>query len=427
MLQKAIFNIGLRLRNSDIIEKYNFLKESERWDLKTLEEYQLAQLKRILNIAYSKSEFYKKKMKESGVLPSDIMTLDDIKQLPMLGKHELLEMNDQIQNKEGYKKLFHSETSGSTGEPLVFYRNSEWDAGHRAAQFRGYSWYGVKPWERNGYFWGFSFDPKRRFKTKILDQLVNRFRLFAYSESEIEKFCKKLDKATYLEGYSSMIYEVAKVINKNSLGPFNLKMVKGTSEKIFDSYQEDALKAFGQKIISEYGAAETGIIAYECKYGNMHITMENVIVEEIDGEAVITNLISDSFPIIRYKLGDLITLDDTTKCNCGMQHKIIKEVVGRIGKVIQGNENKYPSLTLYYIFKNMVLNYNLVLNYQAIQKVPGELIINIEQNLNQEDKNKIVHECNNYFSDDVKVIINELNLKRNFEGKQKDFISYIDN
>lgn len=62
-------------------------------------------------------------------------------------------------------------------------------------------------------------------------------------------------------------------------------------------------KAFGAKIISEYGAAESGLIAYECpECGNMHINMENVIVEESEGEIVVTNLLSRSFPIIRYKL-----------------------------------------------------------------------------------------------------------------------------
>lgn len=100
----------------------------------------------------------------------------------------------------------------------------------------------------------------------------------------------------------------------------------------------------------------------------MHIMMENVIVEEEDGEAIITNLISDSFPIVRYKLGDSIVLDNETVCSCGLKHKIISEVKGRVGKTIYGNESNYPSLTLYYIFKNLAVKYNTMINYQAIQK-----------------------------------------------------------
>ena len=77
--------------------------------------------------------------------------------------------------------------------------------------------------------------------------------MFEYNEKNHE-FCKNV-KAKYLEGYSSMIHEVSKIANKNNIDLSNLKMVKGTSEQIFESYQKSANKALG-KIISEYGAAK---------------------------------------------------------------------------------------------------------------------------------------------------------------------------
>ena len=82
--------------------------------------------------------------------------------------------------------------------------------------------------------------------------------------------------------------EIAQKVNSQQfIKPLNLKMVKGTSEKIYERYQDEIKKAFGQKMISEYGAAETGIIAFECPSGNMHINMEGVIVEEINEEIII--------------------------------------------------------------------------------------------------------------------------------------------
>ena len=69
-----------------------------------------------------------------------------------------------------------------------------------------------------------------------------------------------------------MIYQTAKLINERGLlKPKGIKMVKGTSEKIFKNYHDEVIKAFGSKIISEYGATESGIIAFECPEGNMHI------------------------------------------------------------------------------------------------------------------------------------------------------------
>src|SRR5690606_4032961 len=115
---------------------------------------------------------------------------------------------------------------------------------------------------------------------------------------------------------------VAKAINRNpDIDPLtNLKLVRGTSEKIFEKYQQEAVQAFGRRIVSEYGAAESGIIAFECAEGSMHVNMETCIVEVENGEILVTNLVSRSFPIIRYRLGDYIELDTHTKCLCGREH-----------------------------------------------------------------------------------------------------------
>ncbi|MFQ5964195.1 MAG: phenylacetate--CoA ligase family protein [Candidatus Scalinduaceae bacterium] len=426
MLRKLIYSLGIKLRNNLIWDSYKFLCKSQHWDIETLENYQFNKCKELLEWAYDKSNFYKLKFDKKGVSPKNFNELGDLSKFPMVTKKELIELAEDIQIKEGFQKLFFSETSGSTGQIMTFYRNKEWDARTRAAGFRGYSWYGVKPWERKGYFWGYNIDPKKARMIRFLDFLQNRFRIFSYNGNNIKEFVKKLEKASCLEGYSSMIYEVAKIINEMGLGKrISLKMVKGTSEKIFNRYQDEASKAFGKKIISEYGAAETGIIAFECSYGNMHITMENVIVEEVDNEIIVTNLLSKSFPIIRYRLGDYIEVDKTIKCKCGMAHYIIKDVLGRIGNVIYGINNKYPSLTLYYIFKNLAMEKQVVLNYQAVQQKKGVLHINVEQKMKEGEYKLMEEETYKYFGDDMSIIIKDKQVFRRGKEKLRDFISSI--
>jgi phenylacetate-CoA ligase len=223
-----------------------------------------------------------------------------------------------------------------------------------------------------------------------------------------------------------MIYEIAKKVNRNkNKHQFHLKMIKGTSEKIFDTYQDEVQAAFGKKMISEYGSAEAGIIAFECPKGNMHINMETVIVEEIDNEIVITNLYSMSFPIIRYKLGDYVVLDHATTCGCGMKHPIIKEVTGRVGRVIYGIKDTYPSLTLYYVFKNLAIEHHLVLNYQVVQEEKGTLNVYIENELSLEKRQLLTKEFIKYFDSDVNLsIFDKANLISTTK-KKKDFISNL--
>ncbi len=418
--------MGLFIRNNKTLNNYIFLLKSQNWDIERLQDYQFKKLKELLNFAYKNSEYYKKYFEINNIHLNNIRSLKDLQMIPPITKEDLLNNAQKIQIKNLSEKLFYSETSGSTGTPLIFYRNKDWDAWHRASIYRGYSWYRVKPWERNGYLWGYNFSFKRRLKTRLLDYLQNRFRMFSYKDNEIEKFSKKLRTASFLTGYSSMIYEVAKKINEGNGRPrFNLKMIKGTSEKIFDKYQAEVQRAFGRKIISEYGAGEAGIIAFECPKGNMHINMETVIVEEENQKIIVTNLVSKSFPIIRYALGDYIEIDKHMQCACGMKHHIIKEVIGRVGKVIYGYKYQYPSLTLYYVFKNMAMDHGIILNYQTRQIKKGFLYVDIEDNLNNIEKSLLVKNFKKYFNDDLDLEIRDNVDLKSANKKRIDFISEL--
>lgn len=425
MFHKLLFNLGERLRNPSIRKWFTFLKDSEKWTVEELEAYQLQQLKELLVFAKANSEYYKEKLKDIDV--ASFTSLEDIKQLPLLSKSDVIEHNEAIHTKHTFKKVFTATTSGSSGDPLVYKREEEADSFNRASIFRGYSWHNVQPWERNGYFWGFDFSGFKQLKVSILDALQNRFRVFDYKEKAFNQFVKKLQKARYIHGYSSMIYQSAKLINDKKLPkPKHLKMVKGTSEKIYGSYKEEIKKAFGVPIISEYGAAETGIIAFECTEGNMHINMEGVIVEEINHQVVVTNLQMKAFPIIRYELGDYISLAPENKvCSCGKSHRILEEVTGRIGENVYGKKEIYPSLYFYYIFKNLGKKHNLKLTYQIVQKEKGILIFNLKETLTKKQEQLLKQEIHNYFNDDITYNIYQNVKKTAVKGKTKSFISYI--
>lgn len=427
MLFKIIYKLGQKYRNPSLKKYYTYLKDTEFKSKKELKEIQLNNLKNFLIFVNKYSPYYQEIFKKNNFDVFKISSIKDLENLPILSKKDLIKNNTNVHTLYKFRKKFLSETSGTSGEALKFYRNEEWDSRNRAALFRSYDWYGVKPWDNNGYFWGYNIDKKKVFLTKILDSLQNRFRVFSYKEDEINSFLKKLSKAKYVHGYSSMIYEVAKIINlkEERLDYDNIKMIKGTSEKIYDSYQNEVKKAFGKNIISEYGASEAGLIAYECPKGYMHINIENVIIEIFEGEIVVTNLMSKSFPIIRYKLGDSVKLaDESFICKCGRNHPVILDVLGRVGKKIFGKKNKYPSLTFYYVFKNLVLNKDIKLNYQAIQNEKGKVLLNIEQD-NKKVLSYLKEELKKYFGNDIDFEINFGVKLHSMDGKLKDFITSL--
>lgn len=422
---RIVFNLGVFFRNKEIFGQYKFLKETESWSQDEFQNLKLQRFKDLASHTYANSPYYRTLWDNIGFSPENITSLEDVKKLPILSKQDLIVNSDNIQNTKGFKKLFLSETSGTSGEPLKIFRDNVWDASHRAAIYRGYSWYGINPWDRNGYLWGYNNGKIPKLKTVFLDKLQNRFRLFSYDGKEIEKFAKKLKKAKYLEGYSSMIYEIAKDLNSKSQSLDNLSMIKGTSETIHDYYQPEIRKAYKKKMISEYGSMESGIIAFECPSGGLHIVEENVILEVIEGEVVVTNLLSKSFPIIRYRLGDSISLDSDRICECGMKHTLINEIHGRTGKLIYGKHGQYPSLTLYYIFKNLILSGMPPIGYQAVQKEKGIVVFYFDRKFTASERASINKECLKYFSDDVECVLSSKLLQRDYSRKFESYLCEI--
>jgi phenylacetate-CoA ligase len=422
-MHEIIFKAGAKWRNPQLFGVAVQLKQT---DFASKEQYRIIQaekLDKLFRFHKQYSAYYRDLLPDSWQDPHAVLAT-----LPIISKSDLLQNHQAMQCYAHCGKSFFAETSGTSGQPFSFRKDLIWDTAHRAAIIRSYWWHGIEPWHRNGYFWGYSFSAKEKVKTQLLDGLQNRFRVFSYKEAELVQFLKKMQAATFIHGYSSMIFEVAQMAAKLGFSPADfpkLKMVKGTSEKIYDYYQEPVMQVFGRKIISEYGSAEGNIHAFECPNGHMHINEENVIVEEVDGQMIVTNLNAFSLPVLRYALGDAVTIDRETSCTCGRKSSVIKEVLGRVGKKIIGLDSSYPSLTLYYIFKNIALNKGLHIQYQGYQNEKGKLDLRIPRALSEIEKKWIEDQCLSYFGRDIHVRILVFRNQDNRIGKQKDFINDI--
>ena len=420
MIKRVLYLIGVLLYNHRIFFELSNLKATEFFTDEQLDDLQTQQLRKLLRHARNNSEYYSKVLDKCDI---DRFSLDDLSELPISTKTDLFEKQNYIRAKNFRSDmLIKSETSGTSGLPLVFYRDYKWDARHRAAIWRGLQQYGVHPSDYNMYVWGRIKTLKNTMKTNILDWLQNRYRIFNFDEQSIVRSLTKCRNVRYLSGYASVINSVAEAALRNNTEFKNLKLVKATSEKIYHNYAENVRKAFGVPIVSEYGAAETGIIAFDCPEGHSHVVRENVIVERLEGRILVTNLHSYSLPIIRYDLGDYIQLEKF-KCDCGRHSQIISDIEGRVGKKIIGFTNKYPSLCLYYIFKELALKYNKTYIYQGVQSEPGVLELKIFQDIGVGDVELVKQIARNYLPDlDITILAQP---RDQFSIKMKDFISCL--
>lgn len=115
-------------------------------------------------------------------------------------------------------------------------------------------------------------------------------------------------------------------------------------ESLSAATREAAARAFGCRVREAYGASEFLSIAWPCRHHRLHVNCDWVMLEGVDvrGRPVppgvpshttlLTNLANRTQPLIRYDLGDSITVLPEP-CPCGSQMPAI-EVQGRSDDVL---------------------------------------------------------------------------------------------
>lgn len=144
---------------------------------------------------------------------------------------------------------------------------------------------------------------------------------------------------------------------------------------------------FGTPVGQVYQCTE-GFLAATCSAGRLHINEDLVAVQYEglvgDGKRVspiITDLWRRTQPMIRYRLGDVLTLeDDTTPCPCGSGFRIIRAIEGRCDDVCTFPDAATGEPRRFYpdaIRRMILLADDRITDYTAVQDAPGNLSIHL--------------------------------------------------
>jgi phenylacetate-CoA ligase len=111
-----------------------------------------------------------------------------------------------------------------------------------------------------------------------------------------------------------------------------------------DSVRGEVEQAFGCRVRNAYGASEFMAIGWDCSSGSLHVNSDYVLLEPVDrrmrpvpaGETshtvLLTNLVNRVQPLIRYDLGDAVTM--LPRCRCGSAFPAV-HVEGRSDDVLE--------------------------------------------------------------------------------------------
>ncbi len=442
-IAKTTFYIIEKLRREPLFRYLKELEENQWLSPDEIRELQWRKLLKLMEHAYENVRYYHNLFKKHNIYPNDISNPEDFAKIPILTKETLRKNVQNMLAVNHSKPLTLAETSGSTGIPLEFYKDRRATGYANAAMYRGHRWYGLDIGAKEAMLWGVPVNWKERLKTKAKDLLLNRFREKEYNlyPETLNRFYQMMlrKKPEYLTGYTSMVYQFALFIKENALNGkiLNFKMVKCTSETISE-FQRDLIESvFGCQLVSEYGAAETGLIAFQCPSGGHHLMADCTYTEFLETDLkndanlkkiIVTDLNNYSFPIIRYDIGDMGTASSKI-CKCGRGLPLIEKIVGRTDDVVITPDGKHLHSYIFdYIIKDLINRDGGIRQFKIYQETVNKIKMEIvkDSNFSKQTIEYLDIKIHQYFGESMNIDYEFVNLiPREKSGKLRNFVSLI--
>jgi phenylacetate-CoA ligase len=334
----------------------------ETMSLEEMQEFQLKQLQQTVAWVYEKVPFYKNKLDDLGIKPSDIKELKDLAKLPFTVKNDLRDnypfglctvpIQDLVR--------IHA-SSGTTGKPITGpYTADDLDQWSNCMA-RDLIAAGVRSNDiiQNAYGMGL-FTGGLGFHqgaTKVGATIVPT----GSGQTERQITIMQDFGTTVLFSTPSYALTIAEKAQQMGVDFKNLRLRVGVfgAEPWTKEMRIEIENRMGLKAHEAYGLTEMmgPGVAFDCQAqdGYLHVNEDHILIEIIDpvtgeplphgtkGELVFTAIQRMAMPLLRYRTRD-ITLTKREKCECGRTLVKMEKVYGRTDDMlIISGVNVFPS------------------------------------------------------------------------------------
>ena len=356
------------------------LHEIETASRSQMERLQLERLQQVASVVYERVPFYREQFERRGIKPEDIKSLSDLKMLPLTTKKDLRDHYPFGMFAVGQEELVRVHaSSGTSGKPTVVgYTQKDIDMwGDIVA--RAIAMAGGRPGSvlHNAYGYGlFTGGLGLHYGSEKLGMIT-----VPVSGGNMDRQITLIEdfKPTVICGTPSYVLNLAETIESQGKDPARLSLQVGIfgAEPWSDKMRETLEGILDIKACDIYGLSEVigPGVAMECPEAQdgLHIAEDHFLVEVINpdtlepvadgeaGELVFTSLTKEAFPIIRYRTGDIASIQRGS-CACGRTTVKMSRVKGRVDDmlIIRG-VNVFPSEMEHHLFelKELAPHYQL--------------------------------------------------------------------
>jgi phenylacetate-CoA ligase len=418
----------VRKVNSHI--RHYAIEQSDYFDEDDWRDIQLSKLKHILEHAASSVPYWNEKFKAIGFNPARLESLEDIRNIPIVTRKELkkIAVDRLLSSTVPHYRAVKFATSGSTGEPFLFYRDAyqiitrEEDVVY---EFRLAGADNQKPLLIIGLpthiwldRWGTRFNAEYIYNAHLRKNI-----LYPYIERE---------KPLFLYGSPALLSQFADLAAKDHRH-FSFEIVKYIGESMEDSMKEMIQNVLGGVICGSYGAKECSLIAAECRKGRYHLLPWLNVIEVADSEGhsvapgsegrlIVTNLENEVMPFIRYDIGDRGMLHPDP-CSCGMKTSTIT-FTGRDSGMIELPSGE--AIMVLYVLRIIAEKFHSeILRFQTEHRSPTEIVFRFvpSEKFSEKSEKKLKELFDGMFKKQITCILERTdNIFPNKEGKIPLFI-----
>jgi phenylacetate-CoA ligase len=162
----------------------------------------------------------------------------------------------------------------------------------------------------------------------------------------------------------------------------SIPLIVTTCEMLTESARGLLEDVFQGRVSDKYGSSENLALAIECEEGSRHI-FENVgLIEIVDdsglrvpdgerGRIVLTTLVNELMPLVRYQIGDLGTLDGGSTCPCGRTSPVLRWIQGREDDIVVAPDGRRIAIFAF----NLLRGLDDSLAMQVVQHSPKDFLI----------------------------------------------------
>lgn len=412
LLENIILPLGDILTGQEVQKDLKFLQRSKYWSREQIDAFQNERLRALIDHAFNHVPYYHDVMVERGLQPRDIQTKADLYKLPIINKNTIRQEGTQrfISDCIPQSKMIKSGSSGSTGQPFVYYITKESDSMDIAANLRG--WYDFG-WRLGDKYVKIAQSPRKGVIKEIQDFTIRSMYIAIedLSNEHIYNVLQQIEryKPVVIRSYPDSLFIIAqhRILYKNRFQHSPL-VITTTGNVLQPQMREVIENAFGCEIYDSYGC-EGNSGAFECKtHQCYHMAEEYGIPEILDacdkpiksgiGRLITTDLWNYAMPFIRYDVQDMVELY-AEQCTCGRQHLAIKRILGRENEFLIAPSGRKYSMHHFTVFFNPTVTPQLndsVEQFQFVQHSDKTVTIHVV--INERYNKKIEQFLKDYWS-----------------------------